>query len=182
MLRIDLLPEHYGLARKARLWIVIMAVILVIVALCWVGVFIVLSGKQAQRQAHLDLLKPEADAVRKLEGEASKIRGRIPQYGRKVDFIRSLEKPPEEYIDTLDKIAEYIFEGAQVTSWTISGSHASIDAEVGSTTDAGRFYINIRRCPAFRPDSIQISAFGASSARGGMMTGMEMMGGMPGME
>lgn len=165
MLKINLLPEHFALARKTKQLLALFAVLLVIVAVVWVGYSLKLSAARVAEQARIDEFRPKAAAVDTLESETGAIKRQVPTFARRVVVVRQLEKLPERYIEEFDKVKRYIFANVRVLSWSIDGGEIRIDAEADTAMDVGRFYLNINRCPYIT--NIGFSAWSGGGGRGG---------------
>ncbi|HCA48174.1 MAG TPA: hypothetical protein DEP45_12730 [Armatimonadetes bacterium] len=186
MLRIDLLPRQIAIARTNKLLIALI-IALLLVELGVLGAMLMgVKGRIATTSAELERVTKIADEVTKLEGEVTQKEGELAPIQAKVDFVDEADRSGEQYWDRFHEINEYIYENAQMTRFSITGtSSVNFTVVVGDTTDAARFVLNIVHCPALSNVSVSglppgVSIEGAGGAMGG---GFQPMAGMePGME
>ncbi len=70
------------------------------------------------------------------------------------------------YWDRFHAINEYIYERAQITSFSITGGSAvNFNAVVGDTTECARFVLNLIRCPLLTDVSFSGLPAGAARAK-----------------
>jgi hypothetical protein len=90
----------------------------------------------------------QAEAVRKIDSEASAKQTELEPIAKKIDFVEKADGSGEEYFDRFWKINEYIYAQAQMSTFSISPpSSVSFTVAVTDTTEAGRFVLNLIQCP-----------------------------------
>lgn len=148
MLRIDLLPKAIILGRRN---VRVAAICVVAVLLSAVVMFLMLQQTKtsiAKTEEALADAKLRADEVRKLQGEASSKKAELAPIQAKIDFVEAADQSGEQFFDRFWKISEYIYSGAQMTNFQITPpASVSFTVTVGDTTEAGRFVLNLIRCP-----------------------------------
>ena len=190
MLKIDLLPGHFRLARVNKFVAVVIIVILLVTLAGWGYAFLAVKTKIARTDADLTKVKVKADEVRGLEKETEQKQSDLQPIADKVDFAEAADKSGEQYWDRFHAINEYIYEKAQVTQFAVSPpTTVSFQVIVGDTTECARFVLDLIRCPALSQVSISGLPAGVSVAgvggTGGTMSfspqgpGMGMEEGMP---
>lgn len=148
MLRIDLLPKAIIMGRRN---VRVAAICVVAVLLSAVVMFLLLQQTKANivktEEALADATQ-RADEVRKLQKEASDKEAVLAPIQAKIDFVEAADKSGEQFFDRFWKINEYIYSGAQATDFEITAdSRVSFTVVLRDTTEAGRFVLNLIRCP-----------------------------------
>ncbi len=168
MLKLDLLPAHYTIARRNRKVIFMSIPLIVGVAFLWLLVTMQLSHTIARTQAELEETKAEADKVRKLQEETEKKKAELQPIQDKVDFIMAADKSGRPYWERFHEINKFIYERAIMTRFAITPpSSVSFEVELETTEDAGRFILNLIQCPAITGISIS-----GQPAQGGVIEGV----------
>ena len=200
MLKIDLLPRHFAVARTNRIVMVLLIIALAAVMGGWVFALGMVRSQIGSTQDELTAVEPKAKEVERIEGETTAKEAELAPIAQKVDFVAEADESGAQYWDRYHAITEYIAEFAQVTRVSITNpSSVNFTAIVGDTTECARFVLNLIQCPALSNVSISglpagVSIEGAGGAMGtfspmggpmGMEPGMEMgappPGGVPGM-
>ncbi len=156
MLRIDLLPRSIAQGRRnvklAFIGIAGIVAALILVFL-WLGQ---VNADIAQTEQELANVKEKADAVRELKTEAQNKQAELDPIQAKIDFVTEAGDSGEQFFERFEAINEYIYERAQMTEFSITPpTNVSFTVEVQGTSEAGRFVLNLIRCPHL--ESIEIS-------------------------
>ncbi len=187
MLKIDLLPRHFAVARTNKIMIALLIMVLIVVMLGWAGAVMMVKRQIGTTNAELDNIEPTAAKVEELEAETAQKQSELAPIEGKVDFVAEADESGVQYWDRFHDINEYIYDRAQVTRFSITNpSSVNFTAIVGDTTECARFVLNLIQCPALSDISISglpagVSIEGAGGATGGFSP---MAGGMmeePGM-
>lgn len=188
MLRIDLLPRHFAVARINKLVMAVMILILIVVMLFWGGMLMATGRKIAAAEQRYQDAHGDAQKVRALEDETKQKRAELAPIAAKVKFVGDADRSGEQYWDRFHAITKFIYDRAQVSRMAITPpGNVNFDAVVGDTTECARFVLNLIQCPALTqvsvsglPAGVSIEGAGgraaAVSAPGGMGLGMEMAG------
>ena len=148
MLKIDLLPKHFAIARTNKRILTIGIILLVVVGAGFGLKHKDIRGEIAKTEEAIAEIKPTADDVRGLEGETSEKQGWLDPIKAKIDFVEQADKTGEEYFDRFHSINEYIWGQAQMSNFAFSGgSSVQFTVEVQGTAGVGRFLLNLLRCP-----------------------------------
>ena len=148
MLRIDLLPRSIAQGRRN-----VRLLMFGVVAIAAAAVVMFLWLQQvktniAQTEEEYNEAHAKAEAVRKIDGEASAKQTELKPIADKIEFVEKADGSGEEYFDRFWKINEYIYAQAQMSSFSISPpSGVSFTVQVADTTEAGRFVLNLIQCP-----------------------------------
>lgn len=168
MLKVDLLPAHYTVARRNKKVIILSIPMLVGVGLAWLLVMVSMNSTIAKIQAEYDDTKTQADVVRKLQGETEAKKGELAPIQAKVDFILAADKSGGQFWERFHQINRYIYDRALVTSFSITPPDSvSFNVTLDTTEDAGRFILNLIRCPYITGISIS-----GSPSQGGQIQGL----------
>jgi len=160
VLRVDLLPKVIVQGRRN-----VKASVFCLIAIVLAGIVMVLALQQvknniARTEEKLADAKQRADAVRKIKKEAEAKQGELDPIQAKIDFVDNADASGEQFFDRFWKINEYIYSRAQMTSFEISPPNSvSFTVQIADTTEAGRFLLNLIRCPHIT--GIQISGMPA---------------------
>ena len=130
MLRIDLLPRSIAQGRRN---VRLMMFSVVAIAAAAVVMFLWLQQVQqdvAVTEGKYNEAHAKADAVRKIDSEASAKSSELAPIAAKIDFVEKADGSGEEYFDRFWKINEYIYAQAQVSSFSITPP-ASVSFEIG---------------------------------------------------
>ena len=192
MLKIDLLPRHFAIARTNKRILAIGVILLVVVGVGFGLKHKAIRGEIAKTEQAIAEVKPTADEVRGLEAETSEKQGWLDPIKAKIDFVEKADKTGEEYFDRFHSINEYIWDEAQMSNFAFSGgSSVEFAVMVQGTAGVGRFLLNLLRCPDLNnitysgvPGGRSIAATGTGAVTTGGISGMPgpgMMGpgGMP---
>ncbi len=176
MLKIDLLPKHFGIARTNKRILMIGLVLLVVIGAVFAYKYNGVQAQIAQTKETIAKVEPIAVEVGKLENEISKKQGWLDPIKAKLDFVENADKTGEEYFDRFHSINKYIWEGAQMSSFSVNsgggtaggmggmrtsgmmgpgtaqptgGTASTVQFTVRVHGDAGvgRFLLNLLRCP-----------------------------------
>ncbi len=182
MLKIDLLPRHFAIARFNKK-LAAGAVILLIAAVgFWLFRFHSLNATIDQTQQDLDEQTVIAEKVRGYEREISQKQSELDPIQAKVDFVTDADNSGGQFFDRFHAINKYIMAGARMSEFSVSGSSVEFTVTVRGTLGVARFLLNLLGCP----DITNISysgipgggqAIGAAAMRppGMMAPGMSML-------
>jgi len=155
LLKIDLLPRHFAVARTNRIVLAGMVALLVLVMLGWGAVIMNVKAQTAEANRKYEEVKPIADKVRATEAETQSKQAQLQPIADKVKFVELADKSGEQYWDRFHAINKYIYEKAQVRSLSITNPDSfNMQVVVGDTTECARFVLNLIRCPALTAISI----------------------------
>jgi len=179
VLKIDLLPRHFAVARTNKRILTIGVILLLMVGVGFWLKYKAIRGEIAGTEQAIAEVKPTADEVRRLEAKISEKQGWLDPIKAKLDFVEKADKTGEDYFDRFHSINEYIWEQAQMSSFSITGgSSVQFTVEVQGTAGVGRFLLNLLRCPDLTNISYSGVPGGRSIAATG--TGAVTTGGAPG--
>ncbi len=148
MLKIDLLPRHFAVARANKFMLTVMIVLLIVTLVGWMGIIGGVKLKIAAADAVFNEVHPTAEKTRAAEAETASKQADLKPIEDKVNFVADADKCGGQYWDSFHAINEYIYDKAQITSFSITGGSAvNFNAIVGDTTDCARFVLNLIRCP-----------------------------------
>lgn len=172
MLKLDLLPAHYAIARRNRKVLFMSIPLLVIVVLGWLGYLAHINSTINATQQKLDETKTQADAVRKLQADTKARQAELDPIQGKITFVQQADLSGSQFWDRFHQLNNYIYDRAVVSSFSITPpSSVSFTAEVETTEDAARFILNMVRCPYIT--SFSFSA--PTTMEGGAIEGAEGM-------
>jgi len=172
LLKIDLLPRHFAVARTNKLWIAIMMVGLIVVTLGWGGQVMATVKNIEKTKTEFEQVKKTADEVRDRESKTQQKRAELQPIADKVDFVEKADTSGEQFWDRFHAINRYIYNRAQISRFAITPpSTVAFDATVANTTECARFVLNLMRCPHLGSISIAglpagVPIEGARRARG----------------
>jgi len=171
VLKIDLLPKHFAIARQNKRWLAGGVILLVVVLVAFSLKYKAIQADMVRTEAAIAEVKPTADEVRELEAEISEKQGWRDPIKGKIDFIAKADESGAKFFDRFHSINEYIWQEAKMSSFSISGSSVNFTVEVRGTAGVGRFLLNLLRCPALTsitysgvPGGQSIEASGAGAA------------------
>jgi len=177
VLKIDLLPKHFAIARTNKRLLFVAAILLVVVVAVFFLKHNAIQGQIAKTEETLSEVKPIADNVRKMEAEISEKQGWLDPIRGKIDFITKADESGGKFFERFHAINKYIWQGAQMSSFSITGSSGGaaggmggmsgsgmmgqrtaqptggtastvqFTVEVRGTAGVGRFLLNLLRCP-----------------------------------
>ncbi|MHB8995798.1 MAG: hypothetical protein ACYC63_11150 [Armatimonadota bacterium] len=148
MLKVDLLPAHYAIARRNRKTIFLSIPLLVGVAVLWLLVMVKMNNDITKTTAELEETTRQADAVRKLQDETKAKQAELTPIQDKVKFVQAADVSGLPFFDRFDKINQYIYDKSVLRNFSITPPGAvSFSVELANTEDAGRFILNLIRCP-----------------------------------
>jgi len=141
----------------------VMIVLLIVTLVGWMAIVGGVKSKIAVANAEFNEVKPTADKVRKLEDETASKQSDLQPITDKVNFVADADECGGQYWDRLHAINDYIYEKAQITSFSITDENVvNFNAIVGDTTDCARFVLNLIRCPLLTNVSFSGLPAGAS--------------------
>lgn len=185
MLKIDLLPRHFAIARTNKIVMAVFIVLLIAVMGGWAFAYMMVRGQISTTQAKLDEVEPIAKQTEATESEIAQKQADLAPIAAKVDFVEQADQSGAQYWDRFHDIAAWIPAFAQITQFSITNpANVNFDAIVGDTTEAARFVLNIIQCPALSNISISGLPAGVSIEGAGGAAGFTPMAGAmaPGME
>jgi len=147
VLKIDLLPRHFAVARRNKSLIVLMVLLIIptiVVMTSWTHK---LNKQKAAIEAKIAEVQPDADKATELNNQANAERSRIQPILDKIAFIEAADKCGGQFFDRFYAINQFISNKAQVSSFTITPTTVSFTATVQSWDDLKRFLLNLMRCP-----------------------------------
>lgn len=148
MLKVDLLPAHYAIARRNRKTIFLSIPLLVGVAVLWLLVMVKMNNDITKTTAELEETTRQADGVRKLQDETKAKQAELTPIQDKVKFVQAADVSGLPFFDRFDKINQYIYDKSVVRNFSITPPGAvTFSVELANTEDAGRFILNLIRCP-----------------------------------
>jgi len=120
VLKIDLLPKRFAIARKNK-WILAIGIIFLVVvgAGFWVKAKAI-RAEIVNVEATITKLEPIVAEVAKLETEISEKQSRLDPIKSKIDFVKQADETGEEYFDRFHSINKYIWAEAQMSSFSIN--------------------------------------------------------------
>jgi len=188
LLKIDLLPRHFAVARTNRIVMVLLIIALLAVMGGWVFALGMVKSQISSTQKKLEAVEPKAKEVERIESETAAKEAELAPIAQKVDFVEQADDSGAQYWDRYHAINEYIADFAQVTRFSITNPNSvNFTAIVGDTTEAARFVLNLIQCPALSnvsisglPAGVSIEGAGGASVSFSPMAGP--MGMEPGME
>ena len=147
MLKIDLLPRHFAIARTNKRILVGAVVFLFLVAVGLLFQYNSIGRQIAATEKRIAEVEPIAQEVDEIQAEISEKQGWLDPISGKIDFIKRADETGEEFFDRFHTINEYIWEEAEMSSFSISGSSVNFTVDVRGTTGVARFLLNLLRCP-----------------------------------
>jgi len=185
VLRIDLLPRHFAVARRNKGLIVLMVVLVIPVLIGMMSWTAKLSADKAAIQSQIDKVRPDADKAQELSSEATAERAKVAPVQQKIAFIAAADECGGQFFDRFYAVSEWISNKARISNFTITPPNTvSFSAELQNSEDLARFILNLLRCPHLTGISITSSGgalAGGAIAPGGAGGGPPMGGGAPGM-
>ncbi len=187
MLKIDLLPKHFGIARTNKRIITIGIILLIVVGGGFWLKYKAIRGEIVNVEEAIAEVQPTADEASKLETEISEKQGWLDPIKAKLVFVENADKTGDDYFDRFHSINEYIWEAAQMSSFSITGGGSvQFTVEVRGDAGVGRFLLNLLRSPDLTsityssvPGGQSIEASGAGVATTGAVPGMPGPAGLP---
>lgn len=167
MLKIDLLPAHYVIARRNRKTLVLCIPVLVGVVAVWLLLLFNVKATIARTEKELEETTAIANKVRDLQQEATTKKGELAPIEAKVNFVKDADASGEPFWDRFHKINKYIYDRVLMTNFSITPpTSVSFTVEIQNTEDAGRFLINLMRCPYITGIQIGGNVGGGGEIRG----------------
>ncbi len=149
MLKIDLLPRHFAIARKNKALLALFGVLLLVAAAGWFFQAKSLAARIEKVKEETEKLQPIIQEVDKLTKDTQAKQSEMAPIKAKVDFANEADKSGRGYWKAFHAINDYIWEDAQVSNFSITPpSSVSFTVRVKGTVGAGRFLMNLLRCPA----------------------------------
>ena len=160
MLRVDLLPRVIVQGRRNVTMAMFCLIAVVVTAVVMFLALQQVKNNIAQTEVKLADATQRADEVRKIKNEATAKDGELAPIQAKLDFVDAADASGDQFFDRFWKINEYIYARPQMTSFEISPpASVSFTVQIADTTEAGRFLLNLIRCPHIA--GIQISGMPA---------------------
>jgi len=160
VLRVDLLPKVIVQGRRNVTVTMFCLIGIVVTAIVMFLMLQQVKNNIAQTEEKLADAKQRADAVRKIKNEAKAKDAELAPIQAKIDFVDAADASGEQFFDRFWKINEYIYSRAQMSSFEISPpASVKFTIQIADTTEAGRFLLNLIRCPHIT--GIQISGMPA---------------------
>ncbi len=169
MLRIDLLPRHFAIARKNKALLALLVVLLILAGAGWMFQAKSLSAQIEKVAEEDEALQPTLTQVDKYTGDAEAKQAELAPIKTKVDFADEADKSGRGYWKAFHDINEYISRDAQMTRFSVSGNSVSFEVRLEGTVAAGKFIINLLRCPVI--SGISVSGLPGGGGAGGGMPG-----------
>lgn len=184
MLKIDLLPRHFAIARTNKIVMALFIILLLVVMAGWGFAYMMVRSQIAKTNEELEAIEPKAQETESTKAETAQKQAELAPIAAKVDFVAEADKSGAQYWDRFHAIAAWIPSFVQITQFSITNpANVNFDAIVGDTTEAARFVLNIIQCPALSNISISGLPAGVSIEGVGGGAGFTPMGGgMPGAE
>ena len=162
MLKIELLPKHFAIARTNKKLLAVAVLLLVVAAGSFAFKYNNIQGQIVTTTEKRDEQKVIADEVTELEGQISEKQAALDPIQGKVDFVRAADRSGGQFWNRFHRINKYIWEDAQVSNFSITnGSGVAFTAQVRGTTGVARFLLNLLRCPDI--DNITYSGISGSA-------------------
>ena len=147
MLKIDLLPRDFAIARFNKK-LAVGAVILLIAAVgFWLLRFNNLNTTIATTEEKLAAAHEIAEQVRALDNEISQKQSELDPIQAKVDFVTDADNSGGQFFDRFHAINKYIMAGARMSEFSVSGSSVEFTVTVRGTLGVARFLLNLLGCP-----------------------------------
>lgn len=179
MLKIDLLPRHFAIARTNKRLVALFIVLLILFGGGWFVQASSISKRVEETKAKTEALQPKIQEVDRLTQETQEKQSQMAPLKARVDFARDADASGRGYWEAFWAINEYIWEEAQLTQFQITPpASVSFTVKVKGTLAAGRFLMNILRCPAITNITMSGLPGGGTVAGGG--GAMPMPGAPPG--
>jgi len=147
VLRINLLPRTYAIARRNTALFVLVLAVVVASIFGWLAVVGALKVQDNAVQADIAKVKPDADRYTQLTGDAQAASSRVQPLQDKLDFIAAADTSGGQFFDRFYAINEFIAGTAQVTSFTINPPTSVSFMVTMPAADYPRFMLNMIRCP-----------------------------------
>ncbi len=155
MLKIDLLPRHFAVARINKVIIAGLIVVVLVVMAGWGFAVLATRSNIGKAETELAEIKVTADKVRALESETNQKQAELKPIADKVDFVEKADASGEQFWDRFHAINRFIYERAQVTRFSITPPDAvNFDVIVGDTTECARFVLDLIQCPMLTSVSV----------------------------
>ncbi len=165
MLRIDLLPPGIRTRRLHKLLVALVVAILIAETGVLFAMFRGIRAERREAEETLAEVKPIADQVRSIDSDISAREAELQPIADKIEFVDEADASGEQYWDRFHAINAYIYERAQVTSFSIQEPDSvSFNVILGDTTEAARFVLNLMMCPVIHNLSISGLPAGVSIA------------------
>ncbi|NLO73064.1 MAG: hypothetical protein GX100_02995 [candidate division WS1 bacterium] len=152
MLKIDLLPKHFAAARKNLKLLILFGVLLLVTAGGWLYHINSLQAQTTKYKADTEALQPLVQAVDQYTQETTKLingPSEVSLWKAQDEFITKADATGPEFWKAFHAIREYIPEFARMTTFGITPPDSvQFTVEVRGTHQAGKFAMNIVRCPA----------------------------------
>ncbi len=161
----------------------VMIVLLLVTLVGWMAIIGGVKSKITAANAEFDKVHPTAEETRAAETETASKQSELQPIADKVQFVTDADECGGQYWDSFHAINEYIYERAQITSFSITGGSAvNFNAIVGDTTECARFVLNLIRCPLLTNVSFSgLPAGAAVEGAGGATSSFSAGGAAPGM-
>ncbi len=136
MLKIDLLPKHFRIARTNKRILTIGIMLLVVVGGGFWLKYKAIRGEIVNVEQAIAQVQPIATEVGELETEISEKQGWLDPIQAKLVFVENADKTGDDYFDRFHSINDYIWKGAQMSSFSIT-SGGGVAGGVGGVMGPG---------------------------------------------
>jgi len=146
--------------------------LLVVCVAAWLfGAYSIQQKTQNYRRG-TEELQPQVQEVRQFRQETAAKQAEISPLQARVDFVAAADKSGSGYWKAFHAVNKYIWEQAEVTQFSISPPNSvNFTVQIRGTNNAGRFVLNLLRCPALT--GLQVSGVpGGVSAQYGTGAGV----------
>ena len=149
MLKIDLLPKRFAVARRNLRLVVLVAVLLVASGAIWLFRATAINAEKMEYQRKTAELQPTLHEIATLTAETQAKQGELAPIKAKVDFAKAADNTGPAFWRAFHAVNQYVWSEGQVSSFAITppGS-VSFTVQVRGTMGAARFLLNLLRCPA----------------------------------
>jgi len=122
VLKIDLLPKHFAIARQNKRILVVAVILLVVVLVVFSLKYKAIQADMSRTEEAIAKVGPIADQVRELEVEISEKQSWLDPIRGKIDFIKKADESGSKFFDRFHSINKYIWQGARMSSFSITSS------------------------------------------------------------
>jgi Flp pilus assembly protein TadG len=148
VLRIDLLPKSFALARFNKLLLVVLIVVLGVCAGGWMMYATKVQAQIDDVAASITKVQPDATAYDSTMAEISAKQADAAPIAAKVKFVDDANRSGLLYWDQYEKVRRYIYPRARLLDFSITApNQCHFSVTVRGTTEYARFLIDLLRCP-----------------------------------
>lgn len=155
MLRINLLPAYIAERKKTRTAMVLASILWVAVLAGFLGLYFYQKNATDARTEEANQKQAEADAVTKLQSDATAERTKIKPLQEKVDFVKAVQYANIIRQKVYRNAARYTYRKVEYNQMAVQGNTLSVAGFVKNTDDLGRFYLTMFGNPDVTAVSIQ---------------------------